>query len=1051
MDQTKIVAIWSLPFIALIPSLASAQTQVNDERNGPLRTSQAGDITITEDGSVEVANGPAVIVDSSNSVTSEGEIEAGEDDGAIGILVRPDVSGTIFNEGDIIVQEDFSTDDDNDDRIVDGPVARASNRYGILVEGGGTFTGTINNDGDILVDGLSSGGIVVDAQLVGDLVHTGRIGVLGDNSVGVRTGDVTGDIQLRGSIQIAGRSASAYIADGVIDGTLVLQGSIGQANSFTTDDGVSMSFSRDDLRVGAPSVWVRDDVTGGIVVAVPPDDDDSNNDDEDNDGFEDSEEGSGSIVGRGAAPALLIGDANPLTIGAGSDGFALQVDGSVSGNGSARSIDATGVSIAGNGEVVDLQGGIGVSGRISATTLDSTATALLIGENAVVRTLDIQEGGTITSNISSPGDGASYAVRDLSGTLTSIRSNGFITANGSFEDIVVAIDLSANTSGVSIVQFSPEDEDEDEEELITTSITGDILTGAGNDLLDVSDGQVRGDSFFGAGDDEVRLTGDSIYRGDIDFGTGTGSLSIADEAVLRGELEFNEQPGILAITGSGSFRGEIEGGSQLSVDLLSGSFGATDTDILSFSSLDVGSDGTLVVFIDTDTGENSLIDVDSANFESGSTIGASVSSLDFVEDSYLVLTADSLTGSPSYGGEDTDLPFLYTGQVNTDQSAGEITLDIRRKTSGELGLDPVLDSALTPILDAAASDASIEGSLLAADNQTLLQSQLLALTPDYSGGNFDLVTRASRIAGSNVSDHDTMFDVSNTRIWAEAYTLSGERDVVTTGSYSVGGIGVTGGYELGIGDGRIGLSGNFFWGDNTNEDAEGKTDLSQYEVALHWRQRFGKLLAFARGSAAYLSFGSERTFEGYIDGEDDSDDDGEQDAPDVTRTASGDYNGLLYSGLAGLSYRADLGSRLAVTPEVSIEYFRLDEDEYEEDGGGDGMNLVLEDRASDAFNLNTLVSISYALSKPRNDSVPFAVSFSAGRRTNLGGALGDTSASFEDGDSFTLAGRNIEDAWVGRLGVSGGGYDFKWFVTGAGEIEGDQTTLSVQAGLEVAF
>lgn len=1047
-----------LPSVAvagLFPGALNAQLQVNGPRSEPIITSQSGDVTITEDGEVTVATGAAITVDSSNDVSNEGQIETGEDNGAVGILIKPNVSAAIENSGDILVEEDFVGEDDDENGVADGPIARATGRYGILVEGGGTFTGTIENEGDILVEGLSSGGIVLNSDLVGDLVHTGEISVIGDASVGVSTRNVTGDVQLRGGVSVAGRGSSAYISDGVIDGTLVVQGTLSQSTAYANDDDSSISFSRADLRAGNPSVWIRDDITGGIVVAVAPDDDISNNDDEDADGFDDDDEGSGAIIGYGAAPALLIDGTDPIVIGAGADGFALQVDGSISGNGSARGIDATAVSIGGTGPQVVLEGGISVSGRITATTFDSTAIGILIAENAQVSSLDIQEGGGITTSISSTGDGASYGVRDLSGTLTSIRSNGFITANGSFEDTVVAIDLSANTSGVTITQYSPEDEDEDEEELVTTSITGDIRTGSGNDLIEVSDGEIRGDSFLGAGDDTVRLTGDAVYGGDISFGAGQGTLSIADEVSARGNLDFADQTGSVSITGAGSFRGTITGGARTSVNVQSGSFGADDADTIAFSNLTVGSDATIVVFIDSDAGENSLIDVGTATFASGSTIGAAVSSLDFVGGTYLVLTADTLTGSPTYGGEDTALPFLYTGQVQTDAAAGEIRLEIRRKTASELGLDPVLDNALGEILDAADADNSIEASLLAGETQEVLEAQLLGLTPEYSGGNFDLVTRASRAAAANLSDHDTMFTVSDTRIWLEGYGLSGKREVSTSGNYSLGGFGITGGYELGLGASRIGLTGNFFSGSNTNDDAVSATDVTAYELGIHWRHRFGDLLTYARGAAALVSMSRERTFEGYTDGgddgNDDEDEDEDEDTPDFTRVSTSDSDGVLFSALAGAAYRAQLGSRLTVTPEVSVEYFRFDEKGYEEEGGGEAMDLVVEDRLSDAINVNTVVSLTYALAERRRDSLPFSISLAAGRRSNLSGTLGDTVANFEDGDAFTLPGRNLDDAWIGRVGVQGGGYDFKWFLTASGELESDQTTFDVRGGLGVAF
>ncbi|KWV91074.1 hypothetical protein [Erythrobacter sp. YT30] len=691
----RAVAAISISSLALMPFQIHAQTVVDGEANGPVRTSQAGDVEVTEDGVVRVDSGPAIIVDSSSDVFNEGEIAAGEDDGATGIRIQNGTSGSIINDGDIEVLEDFTGEDDDQNGVADGTIARASDRHGIYVEPGGTFNGRIENNGDILVDGLSSGGIVVDSRLAGDILHgpDGSILVIGDNSVGIGTHDVTGEIEVRGDITVIGRASSAMVSEGHVGGTITLQGSIAQRTNLVTDDDTSLSLSRDDLRAGAPAVAMRGKVDSGIIVAAPPEDADGeiSGDDTDGDGIDDNEEGTGSIVGFGAAPALEVEGADPIIIGASTTGYALQVDSTINGNGSSRTIDAVGVSVGGHGGVVDLEGGIGVTGRISATTFDSVATGILIGKNARVPEPNIGEGGVVNSSISSTGDGESYAVRDLSGTLTSVRSNGFITANGSFEDVTVALDLSSNTSGVTITQFSPPDEDEDEEELITTAITGDILTGSGDDLLDVSDGQIPGDSFFGSGDDRVLLSGDAIYSGDIDFGEGLATLDIDDEATMSGAIEINNQIGAITIAGDGAFRGQISGGDALSVDVQSGSFGAEDADVIAFDTLNVGADGSLVVFVDTDTGENSLFDVGTANFAEGATIGADISSLEFEEGTYLVLVGDDISGSPDYNTESTDLPFLFDGDVFTDTAAGEITLQVQRKSAVDLGLDPALD------------------------------------------------------------------------------------------------------------------------------------------------------------------------------------------------------------------------------------------------------------------------------------------------------------------------------------------------------------------------
>ncbi|KWV91073.1 autotransporter outer membrane beta-barrel domain-containing protein [Erythrobacter sp. YT30] len=358
---------------------------------------------------------------------------------------------------------------------------------------------------------------------------------------------------------------------------------------------------------------------------------------------------------------------------------------------------------------------------------------------------------------------------------------------------------------------------------------------------------------------------------------------------------------------------------------------------------------------------------------------------------------------------------------------------------------------MTAILDAAGGDTAIENSLLEADDEESLQTQILGLTPEYSGGNFDLATSSSRLAAAHLYDHETMFSVSDTRIWVESYYLNGDYDPDSiAGGYSLGSFGLTGGYEAGTPFGRVGLSANISWGSNSNGTVDAEVDASHYEAALHWREQLGGLLMFARGSFAYVGYSSERTFEGDLDGT--ADDDEDDDEAGFLRVASGDFDGLLYSGLVGASYQAKLGQRFTLTPLVSLEYFRLDEDGYEETGGGDGMNLIVEDRSSDSLSINSTLALAYAIGPQQPDMIPMSIEIEAGRRTVLNGSLGDTIAEFEDvGDSFRLMAPDIESAWLGEISIIGGGYDFLWSVNAAAEHEGDRTVYSLRAGLGIAF
>jgi hypothetical protein len=94
-----------------------------------------------------------------------------------------------------------------------------------------------------------------------------------------------------------------------------------------------------------------------------------------------------------------------------------------------------------------------VTGAVQATTVDAGATAILINAGSSVPVID--NTGTIRATISSPGQGFAYGVRDLSGTLTTINNSGTISANGTAQDISFALDLSANSSGVTINQAAP--------------------------------------------------------------------------------------------------------------------------------------------------------------------------------------------------------------------------------------------------------------------------------------------------------------------------------------------------------------------------------------------------------------------------------------------------------------------------------------------------------------------------------------------------------------------------------------------------------------------
>lgn len=1056
--------------LTLAAAPAAADTNVTGNSSTPLVTSSAGDVTIRKDATLSVGTGAAVTVtvDSSNDVTIEaddeddtddadGQIVAGEGNGATGILVKPGVSTTITNDGTISMLEDFEPEDEDGDGIVDGALTAAGNRYGIHVEGGGTVSGTIANDGTITVEGANSGGIVVDSALDGMLVQNGTIRVIGDNSVGVRTRDVTGNLVMEGSTLVTGRGATALSVEGDIGGSIRIQGIVGQSTSFAyDDDGSGVSLSRFDLRLGAPAVSIAGDVAGGIIVAAQPVNEDDNDDDEDKDGVDDAEEGTGNVYSYGNGPAMRIAGDEDISIGklAGSD-YSLLIEGTVSGTANYSNTDAYGIVIGGGEGAVDLAGGIGVTGTVSATTYDETATALLLGEGVNVPSLT--NSGTISATISSPGEGASYAIRDLSGSLTTIENTGFITASGSSTDIRQAINLANATDDVTITQHMNADDlatradiEEDLEEsendtTVYTRITGDIVTGSGNDTLSANAGEIVGNTYFNGGNDRLLLSGEAEYYGKVFFGDGSALADLSDEAVFVGNIDFNNLAGTLSVNDEAVFSGTISGGTAASVVVNGGTFGLDGAKTISIGSLTVKSGGTLNAYLDTGTRTASLILADTAVFESAAKVSATVDSLS-AEGSYVIVSAANLEGDPVFDETTTELPFVFAGSIEVE--GNDLVLDIRRKTAAEVGLTGAATSGYDAILTAARSDDMIAQSFLDIMDKDTLQAQVSQMLPDHAGGLFDQVTRASRLAARHVMDGDANFDVAETgdmAIWLEPVFWRGNRNATATSSYKTSGWGMSGGAEWLIDIGYVGGSYAWLGGSVDNNGGTGSIDTSQHDLAAFWRTSSpGPFYAFARIGAAHTSFSSTRDVTVTAD------------EVESTYSTAADWNGWLFSGMGGASYAFQATSRFTIRPKAVLEWYRLSEDGYTESGGGDAIDLTVAKRNSSSLNAFGTVALSYAFAAPRKDYRPLTFEIEAGRRTNLSGKLGATTAHFTDedvaADPFTILADPVDDAWLGEARLLAGGWDYLWKIAaGAEKAANSDISYSARISLSVAF
>jgi uncharacterized protein with beta-barrel porin domain len=1053
---------------------ARAETTIGTSTTTAVKTStvasgQPDSITISSAGSITLAGGTAVTMDSDHAVSNAGTITINDADDVTGILATGGTSGAITNSGTITLTEDYTATDTDSDGDIDGPFAQGVRKYGIRVASGGTHMGDILNSGTITIEGNQSVGIRLDDTLAGTLHNSGSISVTGDNSYGIEADAVTGHAILRGTVSASGANSVGAGMLGDIGGYLKLQGTIASTGyrSITAPTDTS-TLDADDLLQGGSALLVRGNVAGGIVFDKPPTDTGTTDTDVDTDGITDSEEGTASIITYGAAPAVVIGSAtNDISIGAytpDSSGYGIVNYGAIAGRGVYAGVEANGLVIGGQGGAVSVAKGLYNGGTISAGSLDSNATALRIGSGAqvdalhntgtivgsgssvagtVARAIVIDSGagvtsltneGAIAATALSTTNGAATAILDSTGNLTSIVNKSAINASGGASGANIALDLRANSSGVTITQAA----------LSSTAaapqITGDILLGSGDDVLAASAGTITGNLSLGAGDDSVALSGATKLTGTIDFGTGAASLTLADTSSITGTADFGGATNaVLTLSGTASFTGNLANSSGLAVSVGAGTLDVTSGNAVNLTSLSVGSGGTLGVTIDSSGNATSYNVSGAATFASGSLLKVRLSNVSSATGEHVILRAGTLSGAPTLTNDSTVIPYMFKGTVSSDATTGEVSLDIAAKSASELGLNRSASLAYSAIYNALDKDAAVAGSFLSITDGESFRSLAAQMLPEHAGGTFEAATAGSRATARILADPGAMVRTdSGWGLWLQQVAFGGAKSVGNTASYDINGWGVSLGGEKITGIGAFGLSANYMHGTDAEGAADNEVSSDQYELAAHWRGRWGGLQTLARISAARINFDGGRRFTGSNDG------------TAVSRLAGGKWKGTLYSAAAGASYEFSAG-RLLLRPAAGIDYYRLSEDGYTETGGGDAFDLTVASRKSDETTASGSLTVGYELGGGSFEDGFFRLEAEGGRRQIVSGGIGDTVANFRDGDAFTLIADQRTSGWTGRLRALGGNGTFRLGGEFSAEEQQSHVALAFRASLSFAM
>jgi hypothetical protein len=998
---------------------AFADTTITSDRSTPINTStvnngQPDNVVVNNGVNLTPPGGAAITLDSNNTVTNNGAIKIQDQSNATGILVLGGHTGAVTHNGAITINETKAQPDTNGDGVPDGPFATGEGRFGIRVTGSQAFTGDIGvgTSGAITVQGNHSAGVSVEAPQVGNLSTVGTIAVTGDNSFGIRTlSTVSGNYTAGGSITATGQNSTAVLVGGNVGGAFVVNGSIAatgyEAPIRSTDATAVSKLLPSDLLQGGPAVAVQGSVGAGVLVDT-----------------------TGVVASNGGSPGLQVGAVGQaITIGnvgsAAPDNFGVEVRGTVSGAGQYDHVSSTGVQIGvAGGGVVNTTGGVHNTGSMIATAAVADATALQIGQGAIVPLL--QNDGTINGSVgnasgntargvqilaganvptlansasiiavTSGTSGDAIAVQDLSGTLTTLQNIRAISATLTSSSgpaatgRAIAIDVSANTSGFHLQQFDTSNG------ATLPSIVGSVLFGSGNDTADISAGAVLGDLAFGAGHNVLNI--------------GSGA------AVVGG----------LSATGG-----------DVAVSLTGGTLSISSTNAVNLSSLTTTSGSTLAFTVDPKANAATQLNVSgAASLASGTKVGVHFVSLLTGSQTYTLVNASQL----SVGTLDTSLlgaiPFLYTASVTPNTSAGTLNLTIAQKNAQQLGLSAAAAPALNPVLAVISGSTTLSSSFLAQTNQAGFDAAFDELLPSRSSAVFEMMAANAQEAGRAIDDRQGVGGGA----WVQEINF-GATDESRDGlpGYDAWGVGVMGGYEAAFSPQAIfGVS----LGASSSQIRDlghsdiGKQTLSLLDAGVYWRATAGHFSANARIGGDYGRVTQDRAI--VIDN---------VIASTFSATASSKWNAMGVNARFRVAYESEFGSWY-VRPQAGADYAQLHEDGYSESGAGP-VNLTVDSRSSSRLSGFAGVGFGGVF----GDEATWGPELLIGYRGVFNEDLGATTAHFTGGDPFTLASEKISGSGVAaHIGFKGENGYGGFAVQGGAETRGGLTIYDLRLTAHLQF
>ncbi|MEM7739690.1 MAG: autotransporter outer membrane beta-barrel domain-containing protein [Pseudomonadota bacterium] len=1089
--------------------------EISDDLTTPQSTPSTGSFTIVDGGSITVTDADAVTADTDSDVTMNGGI-AVEGDGAniAGIRVIGDRTLNVTINGPITLDSSLEVGDD------EVPVDFPDNRFGVVLDTGGSITGNIlmDSSAEIRTEGDAGGGVVLQGDLDGDVSHFGVIVHDGDQSQGIRLDSVSGDVTIaeNSSVSVTGVETDAILVTGDIGGafsyggtsTITAYTDLARDIEVDDDDDVDPEDQNNDLQetlVSGHGISLLGDVTGGVLINGAIDLETSLDTDSD------------STPGQGSnASVTVFGGGNALRLGNDSTvstiGTVATEEGLASDYGSWSIINrgvlsATGIYDGVDTEVVRIQNitanaGFRNSGEITGSSTDANsvglritgntnipeilaeqdiratvdgtgnATAILIDSSVTLPTIRVE---TTLATISASGDGGdAVAVRDLSGSVTTFNNGGaIIRAIQPDEDedeenpaTTIALDFSANTSGIAITNtVSASFDEEENDRSLVGFIIGDILTGSGDDVFESDAGAVNGDFFLGDGNDIIRFTEESIYNGNaslgagndtiefssftgegnLSFGTGNDTFRLDDEAVWTGDADFGGGTDVFELTGGAAWTGGLLNTDDLTVSVDSSTLTLTNTQEAMLTDLSVANEGRLEFELPATGSDLARIQSSgTVSIDSTSTIG--------------ILSVEGFSGTIenrliTAGTLDVDIAaFDIDGDINSsflveeilaldDSDPNSLILRRRRRNADEVGLFAEETPSFTPALAAIESDQELSNAIYSATTEEEFLDLYRQLTPEPLDLAITAV-RAQNTAMNSIIRHRTRLEGEDIRLGHRHAWIKQELFFINRsegrGSEGFAGYGIL--LALGADRKVFGLDTLGFAASLSSTQLEEKlgddfpVTRTTTGLDVYATKALGRFVFDGRFGYGWASSDSERNISFDLE----------------RRDFDASWDGTQLTGHGKVQYFWKRGG-LDIVPTVSLDYLSIEEDGYTEDNLDDSAAITAEDRDAESLRVNSGLSLGWTRERrQQNEFSGFSTAgpSSAQTRFSISGGLSQELQNdvlsgtyrFGDGDAFTLEMEQEETAYYlgGDLSYRNG---FMRFSTGFNGSFGEETTI----------